>query len=261
MLVLSRGVEDKIVFPNLGITVAILRVSGNRVRVGVDAPQDVKVLRHELAHTYAGDLNPADGASPSGSTESPGSTDHRQRNLLNNASLALSLAERQLNAGMHAKALVTLRRAMAQFDRLDAGAAPTDPAAADQAGRPHALLVDDDANESELLAGYLEMSGFQVDTAADGLQAMVHLGRARRPDVVLLDMHMPVMDGPETVRSIRAEKDLAGLRVFAVTGETAERSPVPIGPRGVDRWFTKPIKPQALVDSLHDELTATPAAS
>ena len=49
MLVLSRRQDDKIVFPNLGITVEILKIAGRSVRMGVEAPSDVRVLRHELA--------------------------------------------------------------------------------------------------------------------------------------------------------------------------------------------------------------------
>ena len=64
MLVLSRGRNDKIVFPNLGITVEILNIASNKVRVGVDAPPSVTVLRHELAGeagpaAQAESLNPA----------------------------------------------------------------------------------------------------------------------------------------------------------------------------------------------------------
>ncbi len=248
MLVLSRGPEDKIVFPNLGITVEILRVSGSRVRVGVDAPKDVRVLRHELADSLSAELQAADAA------HAEQLDSHHHRNQLNRASVAMELAAKQLNAGLQDRALTTLRKAVAEFDRLDAGlAGPAEPTASDSA-KPRALLVDDDANEAELLAGYLEMSGFDVDTACDGLQAMVHLGRTHRPDVVLLDMHMPRMDGPQTVRSIREAEDLDGLRIFAVTGARADEMAVTIGPEGVDGWFRKPIKPQELVDSMHREL-------
>ena len=49
MLVLSRGFEQKIVFPTLGISVEVLRISGNKVQLGVEAPRDVPVHRHEVA--------------------------------------------------------------------------------------------------------------------------------------------------------------------------------------------------------------------
>jgi carbon storage regulator CsrA len=249
MLVLSRGPQDKIVFPNLGVTVEILRVSGSRVRVGIDAPKDVRVLRHELADSFSSELQQAD------ETHASQTHSHQFRNRLNTAHIALGLAEKQLNAGLQDKALATLRRAIAEFDQLDGEVAPSEPSTI-TAARPRALLVEDDANECELLSGYLEMSGFDVDTASDGLQAMVHLGRRDRPDFVLLDMHMPRMNGPQTVRSIRENPELASMRVFAVTGALADEVRVEVGPGGVDRWFQKPIRPQDLVDSMHEALGA-----
>ncbi|MCA9211892.1 MAG: response regulator [Planctomycetales bacterium] len=249
MLVLSRGPEDKIVFPNLDITIEILRVSGNRVRVGVEAPQHVRVLRHELADSFSAELQQAD------QSHAEQTLSHAFRNQLNTAHVALGLAEKQLNAGLDDKALATLRRAMAMFDKLDADAnCEKERIRQEAATFPRALLVEDDANESELLAGFLKMSGFQVETATDGIQAMVQLGRMEKPDVVLLDMHMPKMNGPQTIRTIRDTPELDGIRVFAVSGADPSEVSVSVGPEGVDRWFRKPIKPQDLVDSMHEEL-------
>lgn len=251
MLVLSRGPQDKVVFPNLGITVEILRVNGNKVRVGVDAPKAVRVLRHELSDSLSAELQEAD------ESYANQSADHRFRNQINTAHVALGLAEKQLNAGLSEKALETLRRAVSQFDKLDALVKPAEetPQGDESAPtKPRALLVEDDTNESELLAGYLELSGFEVETAHDGLQAMVQLGRRERPDVVLLDMHMPRMNGAQTVKSIRANPELDGVHVFAVSGASPTEVSVSIGPNGVDRWFHKPIKPQELVDTMHSTL-------
>lgn len=253
MLVLSRGPKDKVLFPNLGITVEILRVSGNRVRVGVNAPDDVRILRHELSEHETAEPQ-ASGKPLEESTVSDDMV-HKLRNRLNSAHLALSLMEKQLNAGMDEKAFTTLQKAMHELDAMDqevADPAQT-PVKGDQA-KPRALLVEDDANESELLAGYLRMSGFDVDTAEDGLQAMLQLSRRDRPDVVLLDMHMPRMDGRKTIENIRKNPDFQGVRVFAVTGTKPSDTGVQVGPGGVDRWFRKPIKPQELVDSLTQDI-------
>lgn len=251
MLVLSRGPEDKIVFPNLGITVEILRVDGHRVRVGVDAPKNIRILRHELVDTLNGELqSEAERKADSKRT-------HDFRNRLNSAQLSLSLMEKQIDRGMHDEALASLHKAIREIDQLDGNAeakADDDSAGKSVNSVPRALLVEDDSNECELLAGYLRMSGYEVETAQDGLQAMVQLARRDRPDVVLLDMHMPRMDGPKTVKSIRLNPDYRGVKVFAVTGSQPEEMDVEIGPRGVDRWFQKPIRPQELVDSLNDEI-------
>jgi DNA-binding response OmpR family regulator len=116
-----------------------------------------------------------------------------------------------------------------------------------------ALIVEDDDNERELLAGYLRVSGFEVDTAADGLQAMIRLTE-RAPDVVLLDMRMPRFDGRKTVSAIRSNPDYRGVKLFAVSGSDPEEMNVTLGPNGVDRWFSKPLDPKTLVDALRDEL-------
>ena len=99
------------------------------------------------------------------------------------------------------------------------------------------------------------MSGFDVDRAVDGLQAMVYLSRHRSPDIVLLDMKMPRMNGPKTVSSIRSNPTYRDVKIFAVSGTPQTECGVPIGPQGVDRWFSKPINPQELVDEMNRDLT------
>src|SRR5438270_6859720 len=102
MLVLSRRLGDKILFPDLEITVEILQANGKTVRVGIQAPPDVAVLRHELAGSAERSLPP---------TRKSENT-HRLRNRLNGVRLALFLLEQQLNAGMTDAASTTLSRAL-----------------------------------------------------------------------------------------------------------------------------------------------------
>ena len=116
------------------------------------------------------------------------------------------------------------------------------------------MLVEDDVNESELFASYLRMSGFDVDTAVDGLQAMAHLSKNDRPDVVLMDMRMPRFDGEKAVNTIRANPDYRNLKVFAVSGTDRSETNVSVGPRGVNRWFEKPVNPQNIVEAIREEL-------
>jgi CheY-like chemotaxis protein len=98
------------------------------------------------------------------------------------------------------------------------------------------------------------MSGFDVDTAGNGRQAMDVLAHAPRPDVVVLDMRMPQLDGPSTVFSIRRSPVLHDLRVFAVSGTPQSEVAVTLGADGVDRWFAKPLNPAKLVDAMHHDL-------
>ena len=244
MLVLSRGPADKIIFPNLDITVEILRIAGNRVRVGIDAPKDVRVLRHELVDEQSG----------MGASTRTSHLSHAFRNRLNTANLALHLLQRQLDAGLAEEAETTLQKALRELDTLNetiGGTAAAQSNAAQARPPRRALLVEDDANESELLAGYLQMSGFEVERAMDGLQAMIYLSRHHSPDIVLLDMNMPRLNGPKTVSSIRGNPAYRNVKIFAVTGASQTECGVRIGPKGVDRWFSKPIDPQKLVDQMN----------
>ena len=104
------------------------------------------------------------------------------------------------------------------------------------------------------MASYLRLSGFQVDTARDGCDALSLLQAELRPDAVLLDMRMPRCDGPATISAIRANPDFRGLKVYAISGTSPDSLGVQRGPQGVDRWFPKPLNPEVLVRELSREL-------
>jgi len=89
-----------------------------------------------------------------------------------------------------------------------------------------------------------------VDTVEDGLAAIRYLSERAKPDVILLDMRMPRLSGPQTVSSIRCDPKLQGLRLFAVSGTDRSTADVSIGPKGVDQWFSKPVNPQKLVEEI-----------
>ncbi len=250
MLVLSRRLGDKIVFPGLDITVGILQTNGRTVRVGIEAPRDVAVLRHELSTQQT----PRTGELLSSRKRED---NHRIRNRLNTARLALFLMQKQLEAGKAGDAQVTLTRAVEAIEAAESTLRPTGIATDNEPSlRLRALLVEDDPNESELLAGILRMSGIAVDTAGDGCQALDYLASHERPDVVLLDMRLPRCDGPSTVSAIRNDPHLHGLKVFAVSGSTAAEEGLTLGPNGVDRWFSKPLDPNRLVREMTHDLAA-----
>jgi carbon storage regulator CsrA len=282
MLVLSRGRNDKVVFPTLGISVEILRVAGNKVRLGIEAPREVPVHRHEISDRIAAQEGSESGVSdpradaiiklPSVATgDSPCSDrqegrqqremNHGIRNRLNAAALGLHLLHCKLETDDLSEAEETIFKIFHELKSIEEqmeGSAPKKPVAglsdAGHIGALHrALVVEDNDNERELLAGYLRVSGFDVDTAADGLQAMVRLTE-HAPDVVLLDMRMPRFDGHKTISAIRNNPEYRGMKLFAVSGMRPEDTNVSLGPSGVDRWFTKPVDPKSLLEALRDEL-------
>jgi carbon storage regulator CsrA len=262
MLVLSRRQQESIVFANLNIRVEVLKLAGNSVRLGIEAPAHVQVLREEISQRAAA------------ITAAHPSLQHELRNRFHSATLALHLLERQLKADRTAEAEVTLQSALAELAKLEAlldgksldGAqAIAEPSRElhrhPQGPRPRrrALLVEDDANERELLAGFLRLSGFDVEVAEDGVCALEMLKRAVRPDLVILDMHMPRMDGRATLFAIRDNPALAGLKIFAVSGAARESWCPESNAQRVDRWFSKPLNPLDFVDQLDVEFSSAPA--
>jgi CheY-like chemotaxis protein len=121
--------------------------------------------------------------------------------------------------------------------------------------RRKALLVEDDPNECELLAGILRLSGIDVSTAGDGADALDSLQKGTRPDVLLLNMRLPRCDGPSTVRAIRQNPAYAGLKIFAVATAPEECGCEQVR-SGINRWFSKPLNPEVLLRELHRELDA-----
>jgi CheY-like chemotaxis protein len=204
----------------------------------------VRVLRHELAQEADLELL----AMP----EAPQMSHHRLRNRLNKATIGLALVQKQLELGRSSDADATLERVLAEFQSLEDDLSAV--SSAGERGERRALLVEDDANERELLAGFLQLSGFQVHRVADGCDALDYLAEHEQPDVVLLDMQMPRCDGPTTIHRIRQNPAYAGLRVFAVSGKIPADMGVSVGPAGVDRWFRKPLNPQALVQEIQRDL-------
>jgi CheY-like chemotaxis protein len=101
------------------------------------------------------------------------------------------------------------------------------------------LVVDDDARLLRVVSMYLSIEGYEVTSAADGPSALAAL-RAERPDVVLMDIMMPGMDGIEACARIRGQTETAGIPVLlfsALSGaEDAERARL----AGANHLITKP---------------------
>jgi DNA-binding response OmpR family regulator len=105
------------------------------------------------------------------------------------------------------------------------------------------LVADDEARIRELLAGYLEAEGFDVTLAADGNEAL-RAARECRPDVVLLDVMMPGIDGVEVLRRLRTESDVYVIMLTARSEEVDKLIGLSVG---ADDYVTKPFSPRELV--------------
>jgi carbon storage regulator CsrA len=243
MLVLSRRPNERILFPTLGVSVEVTSVSKNVVRLGITAPPSVPVLREEIA-------SEADKQAAA----HPRPTHHRLRNRLHTAALAVHLAQKQLSAGLIRDAQKTLNEALEEYARLDQEMAAEKPSHPTPKREIRALLVEDDRNESALLAEFLRLHGINVQTAHDGADALDFLKSNERPDVILLDMRMPRCDGPTMLAAIRGNAAFNATKVFAVSGTTPQECSLLGGSRGLDGWFTKPVNPSKLIDEMTQAL-------
>lgn len=276
MLVLSRREQEAVVFPKLGIRIEVTRIRGKAVSIGIDAPESIRVLRGEIATEedetsdrslaeppaneiakpaastaaaqHAGPLPPIDAASRK--------REHELRNRINTLTLALHLLQKKARRSDGQIDDALLSGAIDELALIEETLQDTQtPADLDQIDKkarlPLALIVDDNENENALLAGFLRQFGFRVAIAMDGQAALRLIEQATKlPDIVLLDMNMPGLNGRGTIEAIRHNPKTRNLRVFAVSGEAQETCDVPVGSDGVDRWFRKPIRPDHLVQEM-----------
>lgn len=122
-------------------------------------------------------------------------------------------------------------------------AQPAGRAATGAPARGHILVVDDDPTVAEVVAGYLTGAGYDVARAADG-PAALDLCAARRPDLTVLDLMLPGMDGFEVCRRMRA---YGPVPVIMLTARGDEEDRVLGLETGADDYVTKPFSPRELV--------------
>lgn len=104
------------------------------------------------------------------------------------------------------------------------------------------LLVDDEARLVHLVRGYLEQDGYEVATAGDGRAALL-ISREFEPDLIILDLMMPEMDGWEFMRHLRRERDTP---VIMLTARVDENDRIAGLEMGADDYLTKPFSPREL---------------
>jgi len=115
--------------------------------------------------------------------------------------------------------------------------------------RRRILVVDDNVDAAEALGELLRDFGHEVATAHDGVQALDH-ARLHRPEIVLLDISMPEMDGYEVAKRIRGELSLRGALLVALTGYGEDRHRRLAREAGFDQHITKPVDASKLEELL-----------
>jgi CheY-like chemotaxis protein len=127
--------------------------------------------------------------------------------------------------------------------------APSDPIGSSGALKPLVLLVDDFPDAREMYADYLEIMGFRTAQAADGHEALAR-AVALRPDLILMDLSLPGVDGWEVTRRIKANPDTRDILVVALTAHALEGEDARALSAGCDGFISKPCLPQRLADEV-----------
>jgi CheY-like chemotaxis protein len=112
------------------------------------------------------------------------------------------------------------------------------------------LIVDDDARSAFALSKLLAEKGLKVPIAQDGQQALDFLAKTPDVDLILMDVMMPVMDGYETIRRIRAQQQFKTLPILALTAKAMKGDREKCLDAGANDYLPKPIDPERLISML-----------
>jgi chemosensory pili system protein ChpA (sensor histidine kinase/response regulator) len=122
------------------------------------------------------------------------------------------------------------------------------------AGPPLVMVVDDSLTVRKITSRLLNREGFKVSTAKDGVDALEALA-GEIPDVILLDIEMPRMDGFEFTRNLKSDPRLAHIPIIMITSRTAEKHRARARELGVDLYLGKPYQEEELVRNLREMLS------
>jgi two-component system cell cycle response regulator DivK len=125
------------------------------------------------------------------------------------------------------------------------------------AGRPAplVLVVDDFEDNRAMYAEYLTFSGYRVEQASNGEEA-VELTQRLKPDVVVMDLSLPIMDGWEATRRLKADESTRHIPVIALTGHALAGHSRGAREAGCDAFLAKPCLPEKLVAKVQELMRA-----
>lgn len=118
----------------------------------------------------------------------------------------------------------------------------------------HILAVDDEANVRRIVQLLLTRAGYRVTLANDGFEAMARIAE-ERPDLIVLDVMMPHMDGFETLKRLKADPDLRDIRIVMLTARAQDEDIFEGERLGAEEYVTKPFTPQELLRAVEVALS------
>ncbi|HEY2012774.1 MAG TPA: response regulator [Bryobacteraceae bacterium] len=115
------------------------------------------------------------------------------------------------------------------------------------------LLAEDDEFSRDMLMRRLERNGYEVLAAADGREA-VRSARLHRPDLILMDLDMPVMDGRAAIRAIKGDPQTTGIPIIVLTAYTSVRDVADALKAGCQGYEAKPVVLRRLIGRIEELL-------
>ncbi|HEV3233444.1 MAG TPA: response regulator transcription factor [Candidatus Dormibacteraeota bacterium] len=117
--------------------------------------------------------------------------------------------------------------------------------------KPRVLVVEDEAALAKVLKLRLEMEGFEVRAAGDGQEAMEMIAQ-ERPDIVVCDLMMPVMDGKQVTRAIKSDKKLKSIPVLILSALKRQQEMDELAKLGADGFAAKPFDSKELTARIRE---------
>jgi two-component system, cell cycle response regulator DivK len=126
--------------------------------------------------------------------------------------------------------------------------------------KPIVLVVDDFADNREMYSEYLTFSGYEVIEAKNGIEA-VEAAQGRMPDIIIMDLSLPVMDGWEATRRLKADERTRRIPIVALTGHALAGHSKGAKEAGCDSFLAKPCLPDQLVAEIRRMLEGGKSAT
>lgn len=121
----------------------------------------------------------------------------------------------------------------------------------------HILIVEDQDDNRQILRDLLGSVGYEMSEAADGPAALVAV-KTQRPDLILMDIQLPLMDGYEVTRRIKADPDLKNIPIIVVSSYALSGDEPKARIAGCDAYVTKPYSPRELLGRIKEFLRDQP---
>jgi DNA-binding response OmpR family regulator len=115
------------------------------------------------------------------------------------------------------------------------------------------LAVDDSPTILEMIKAILIAGGYEVITASDGKEAL-ETARAEKPDLILLDVMLPTLDGYRVCRLLKFDQNYKSIPIIMLTAKTEEQAMATGLRTGANQYLTKPVEPERLLAAVAEEL-------